>query len=290
MEEDFGFLLKPIGRTLAHLFEIKKTALNALILEKTLAWNQVDYAQKTAYLRRRYCCASMIGQALSDAVVLLTSGDAALFDIIRLSLFVSGASTLFAALLGLPLGAWVALSKVRLRGPLSVFLNACMGLPPVVVGLLIYLLLSRSGPLGSLGWLFTPKAMIVAQTILITPIIAALTRQVISDAHGQYKDWFASLQLSTLATVKTLIIDCRFSMLTALLAGFGRAVAEVGAVMIVGGNINGFTRVMTTSIALDTSKGDLALALALGFILLAIVFALNASAYAINRYAERKHG
>jgi tungstate transport system permease protein len=232
----------------------------------------------------------MIGQALIDAMALLLSGDAALFQIIWLSLWVSGAATLLAALIGLPLGAWVALTRGRARSILVVILNACMGLPPVVVGLLIYLLLSRSGPLGALGWLFTPKAMIVAQTLLITPIIAALTRQVIEDAHGQYRDWFASLQLNTFETVKTLIVDCRFSLVTALLAGFGRAVAEVGAVMIVGGNINGFTRVMTTSIALETSKGDLALALALGVILISIVFALNAAAHAIKLYAERKHG
>jgi tungstate transport system permease protein len=232
----------------------------------------------------------MIRQALHDAWLLLISGNAALFEIIGLSLFVSGAATLLAALIGMPLGAWVALTRSRVRAPFIVFLNACMGLPPVVVGLLIYLALSRSGPLGSLGWLFTPKAMIVAQTLLITPIIAALTRQVVEDAHAEYKDWFASLQLSMFATVKTLLVDCRFSLLTALLAGFGRAVAEVGAVMIVGGNINGFTRVMTTSIALETSKGDLALALALGFILIAIVFALNATAHAIKLHAGRAHG
>jgi tungstate transport system permease protein len=232
----------------------------------------------------------MLSAALNDALALLVSGNASLYEIIALSLFVSGVATLLAALIGMPLGAWAALTHSRLRALLVVFLNACMGLPPVVVGLLIYLALSRSGPLGSLGWLFTPKAMIVAQTVLITPIIAALTRQVVEDAHAEYRDWFASLQLSTLATVKTLIVDCRFSLLTALLAGFGRAIAEVGAVMIVGGNINGFTRVMTTSIALETSKGDLALALALGFMLITIVFALNAAAHATKLYAGRAHG
>ncbi len=220
----------------------------------------------------------------------MRDGDTGLFNIIGLSLFVSGIGTGIAALIGMPLGAWVALTRSRTRPILIVFLNACMGLPPVVVGLVIYLLLSRSGPLGSLGWLFTPKAMIIAQAILIAPIIAALTRQVIEDAHAEYRDWFASLHLSTLRTVSTLLFDCRFSLLTALLAGFGRAIAEVGAVMIVGGNINGFTRVMTTSIALETSKGDLPLALALGVILIAIVFALNAIAHAIKSYAARTYG
>jgi tungstate transport system permease protein len=227
--------------------------------------------------------------AVKEAAALIAAGDAALLHIIGLSLRVSAAATLLAALLGMPLGAWVALTTSRARGPLIVILNACMGLPPVVIGLLIYLLLSRSGPLGGLGWLFTPKAMIIAQTVLITPIIAALTRQVIEDAHSEYRDWFASLGLSVWGTVRTLLMDARFSLVTALLAGFGRAVAEVGAVMIVGGNISGFTRVMTTAIALETSKGDLPLALALGFILVGLVFALNALAHFIKRYAARAY-
>ncbi len=231
-----------------------------------------------------------MSNALRDALGLVASADAALFQIIWLSLKVSASATLLAALIGMPLGAWVALTSSRLRSLLIVLLNACMGLPPVVIGLLIYLALSRSGPFGELGWLFTPKAMIVAQTVLITPIIAALTRQVIEDAHAEYKDWFGSLGLSVSATVRTLLVDARFSLVTALLAGFGRAVAEVGAVMIVGGNINGFTRVMTTAISLETSKGDLALALALGFILVSIVFALNAVAHGIKRYAARRYG
>ncbi len=232
----------------------------------------------------------MIYSAVAEAVALVGSGNAALLHIIGLSLAVSGCATLLAALIGMPLGAWVALTPSKLRTALIVGLNACMGLPPVVIGLLIYLALSRSGPLGSLGWLFTPKAMILAQTVLITPIIAALTRQVIEDAHSEYRDWFASLGVSVWGTVRVLLHDARFSLLTALLAGFGRAVAEVGAVMIVGGNINGYTRMMTTAIALETSKGDLALALALGFILVAIVFALNAIAHAIKRYAARRYG
>jgi tungstate transport system permease protein len=232
----------------------------------------------------------LIVTALRDALTLLSSGDSGLTQIVWLTLRVSASATLLAALIGMPFGAWVALTRSRIRSFLIVALNACMGLPPVVIGLLIYLALSRSGPLGGLGWLFTPKAMIVAQTVLIAPIIAALTRQVIEDAHAEYKDWFASLGLSTLNTVRTLLVDARFSLVTALLAGFGRAVAEVGAVMIVGGNINGFTRVMTTAIALETSKGDLALALALGLILVALVFLLNALAHAIKRYAARQYG
>jgi tungstate transport system permease protein len=221
---------------------------------------------------------------------LITAGDASLFQIIGLSLWVSGWATLIASVIGLPLGAWVALTPSRARAPLIVLLNACMGLPPVVVGLLIYLLLSRSGPLGALGWLFTPAAMIVAQAVLITPIIAALTRQVIEDAHTQYADWFSSLRLTVWQRARALLHDCRFSLLTTLLAGFGRAIAEVGAVMIVGGNMLGFTRVMTTTIALETSKGDLALALALGFILIAMVFGLNGLAHAVKRFAERRYG
>jgi tungstate transport system permease protein len=232
----------------------------------------------------------LLSSALQEAFALIFSGDASLFHIIALSLWVSGWATLIASVIGLPLGAWVALTPSRARAPLIVLLNACMGLPPVVVGLLIYLLLSRSGPLGALGWLFTPAAMIVAQAVLITPIIAALTRQVIEDAHTQYADWFGSLRLTVWQRARTLLHDCRFSLLTTLLAGFGRAIAEVGAVMIVGGNILGFTRVMTTTIALETSKGDLALALALGFILIAIVFGLNGLAHTVKRFAEQRYG
>ncbi len=226
----------------------------------------------------------------NDAWELLRQWDSSLIQIIARSLHVSGVATIIALGVGLPLGAWVALTRSRMRGACIVVLNTCMGLPPVVVGLVIYLLLSRSGPLGALGWLFTAKAMIVAQAVLITPIIAALTLQVIEDAHVEYHDWFASLRLSVWQTVAALIRDCRFSLVTVALAGFGRAVAEVGAVMIVGGNINGFTRVMTTSIALETSKGDLPLALALGGVLLALVLALNAIAHAIKSYAARTYG
>jgi tungstate transport system permease protein len=225
-----------------------------------------------------------------DAFGLIFQGDFALSQIVSRSLLVSGAATLIALALGLPLGAWVALTRSRTRAAWVVVLNTCMGLPPVVIGLAVYLVLSRSGPLGSLGWLFTAQAMILAQVVLITPIIAALTRQVIEDAHAQYHEWFASLRLSTMQSVKALIVDCRLSLLTVALAGFGRAIAEVGAVMIVGGNIDGFTRVMTTAIALETSKGDLPLALALGAVLLIIVLALNALAYGVRIYAGRHLG
>jgi tungstate transport system permease protein len=226
----------------------------------------------------------------ADAFALIFQGDFALGQIVSRSLVVSGAATLIALALGLPLGAWVALTQSRLRGACVVFLNTCMGLPPVVIGLSVYLLLSRSGPLGSLGWLFTPQAMTVAQVVLITPIVAALTRQIVEDAYGQYREWFSSLRLTTVQTAKALLKDCRLSLVTVALAGFGRAIAEVGAVMIVGGNIDGFTRVMTTAIALETSKGDLALALALGAVLLTIVLVLNAAAHGVKRFAERYGG
>ena len=169
-------------------------------------------------------------------------------------------------------------------------LNAFMGLPPVVVGLAVFLLLSRSGPLGSLGLLFTPTAMVMAQAVLITPIIAALTRQTIEDYWAEYRDELNAMGVGPIARLMTLLYDARMALVTVLLAGFGRAAAEVGAVMIVGGNINGFTRVMTTAIALETSKGDLPLAMGLGLILIALVFAINASAWALRLYAERRIG
>ena len=172
-------------------------------------------------------------------------------------------------MVGLPLGALVALTRFPGRNALIVILNGCMGLPPVVVGLLVFLLLSRSGPLGPLGLLFTPQAMIIAQAVLITPIIAALTRQVIEDLWAEYRDELTAMDIGPAGRVATLLWDARFSLVTILLAGFGRAAAEVGAVMIVGGNIDGFTRVMTTTIALETSKGNLPLAIGLGLVLIA---------------------
>jgi tungstate transport system permease protein len=219
---------------------------------------------------------------------LIATGDPTLFAIVRLSLAVSLAAVALAALIGLPLGAGLALLRFRGRAALLVALNAMMGLPPVVVGLAIYLLLSRSGPLGSLGLLFTPTAMVIAQTVLIVPIIGALTRQTIEDLAEEYRDELAALSVGPVGRMMTLLWDARFSLLTALLAGFGRAAAEVGAVMIVGGNIDGFTRTMTTAVALETSKGDLPLALGLGLVLLAIVVAINAAAWAVRAVAERQ--
>ncbi|MBX9776656.1 MAG: ABC transporter permease [Xanthobacteraceae bacterium] len=225
-----------------------------------------------------------------SALQLVLTGDPALFAIVRLSLVVSLSAVLLAALIGLPFGAWLALSRFRGREGVIVVLNALMGLPPVVVGLCVFLMLSRSGPLGSWGILFTPQAMIIAQTILIAPIIAALTRQTIEDLWLEYRDELEAMNVGTFGRVATLLWDGRFSLLTALLAGFGRAAAEVGAVIIVGGNIDGFTRTMTTAIALETSKGDLPLAIGLGMILIVIVIAINAAAWSTRRFGERMAG
>ncbi len=216
--------------------------------------------------------------------------DADLWSIVLLSLEVSLSAVLLATLLGLPLGAVVAVKRFPARKAVIVVLNALMGLPPVVVGLLVYLLLSRAGPLGDLGLLFTPGAMVVAQTILILPIIAALARQALEDAWREYQEQLRSLGAEGMKAALTLVWDIRFSLVTAVLAGLGRASAEVGAVMIVGGNIDGVTRVMTTAIALETSKGDLPLALGLGFILIAIVLALNAAAQLVKDAAQRRFG
>ena len=195
-----------------------------------------------------------------------------------------------ATLLALPIGAAIAVSRFPGRRALIVLLNALMGLPPVVVGLAVYLLLSRAGPLGELGLLFTPLAMVVAQTILILPIIAALARQAVEDAWIEYQEQLRSLGISGISAALTLLWDIRYSLFTAVLAGLGRASAEVGAVMIVGGNIDGVTRVMTTTIALETSKGDLPLALSLGIILILLVLLLNAAALLIKDAAQRKYG
>ncbi len=226
----------------------------------------------------------------SSAFWMLITGDPALYRIISLSLYVSLTATLIAALAGLPLGALLALKEFPGRNAVIVIVNALMGMPPVVVGLAVFLLLSRSGPLGSFGILFTPRAMIIAQAILITPIIAALARQTIADLWVQYRDELAAMNVGTAGSVATLLWDGRFSLLTALLAGFGRASAEVGAVIIVGGNIDGFTRTMTTAIALETSKGDLPLAIGLGAVLLLIVIAINALAWFVRRTGERLAG
>jgi tungstate transport system permease protein len=216
--------------------------------------------------------------------------EARLWQIVWLSLQVSLSAVALASLLGLPLGAAIAVGRFPGRHPLIVVLNALMGLPPVVVGLVVYLALSRAGPLGSLGLLFTPGAMVIAQTILILPIIAALSRQAVEDAWREYAEQLRSLGVDGMPAALTVLWDIRFSLLTTVLAGLGRAAAEVGAVMIVGGNIDGVTRVMTTAIALETSKGDLPLALGLGIVLIAIVLALNTAAFLVKEAAERRYG
>ncbi|HEX5612736.1 MAG TPA: ABC transporter permease [Burkholderiales bacterium] len=229
-------------------------------------------------------------QAMGRAFALLVSGDSALGAIVRLSLEVSLAAVACATLLGLPLGAAIAVGRFPGRRAIVVLLNALMGLPPVVVGLFVYLMLSRAGPLGDFGLLFTPPAMVIAQAILVLPIIAALCRQAVEDAWLEYEEQLRSLGARRFGAALTLLWDIRFSLVTAVLAGLGRASAEVGAVMIVGGNIDGVTRVMTTTIALETSKGDLPLALSLGIVLIALVLALNALAQLVKDAAQRRYG
>jgi tungstate transport system permease protein len=231
-----------------------------------------------------------LATSLSLAGQLVAAGDAQLAGIVALSLKVSFGATLLASVIGLPLGALLAVGRFPGRRTLIVLTNGLMGLPPVVVGLLVYLLLSRAGPLGSFGLLFSPTAMVIAQTVLITPIIAALTRQTLEKEWREYREQLRSLGASRARAARTLLWDGRFALSTAALAGFGRAIAEVGAVMIVGGNIDGVTRVMTTTIALETSKGDLPLALALGAVLISVVLTINALAYAVRGWAEKRWG
>src|SRR5690349_19818603 len=231
-----------------------------------------------------------IGSAFAEATRMIVAADGQLYEIVLLSLQVSLTAVAIATVVGLPLGAALAIQRFPGRQVLLVSLNALMGLPPVVVGLVVYLLLSRAGPLGELGLLFTPTAMVIAQTVLVTPIIAALSRQVLEDAWNEHGEQLRSLGAGTYASVLTLIWDTRFALITIVLAGFGRAAAEVGAVMIVGGNIDGVTRVMTTAIALETSKGDLPLALGLGIILVMLVLAVNAGAHLIKVAALRRYG
>jgi len=226
----------------------------------------------------------------ASALQLVFGGDPALYRIVALSLYVSVAAVLLAALVALPFGAFLALVKFPGRTFVVVVINAFMGLPPVVVGLAVYLLLSRSGPLGFLGILFTPHAMIIAQALLVMPIIAALTRQTVEDLWAEYREELTALRVSPARRVATLLWDARFSLVTTLLAGFGRAAAEVGTVMIVGGNIEGFTRTMTTAIALETSKGDLPLAMGLGLVLVTIVIGVNALAWGARRVGEVRAG
>jgi tungstate transport system permease protein len=231
-----------------------------------------------------------VSEAAVRALQLVAGGDPKLLGIVLLSLQVSLTAVVLSCIVGLPVGATLAVSRFPGRKTIIVVLNAMMGLPPVVIGLAVYLLLSRAGPLGPLGLLFTPTAMVFAQTILITPIIAALSRQVIEDGWAEYREQLRSLGESRMGAAATLLWDLRFSLVTIILAGFGRAAAEVGAVIIVGGNIDGVTRVMTTAIALETSKGDLPLALGLGMVLLTIVLALNAAAYVVKETAQRRYG
>ncbi|WP_149539599.1 ABC transporter permease [Siccirubricoccus phaeus] len=231
-----------------------------------------------------------LATAFATALGLVATADPAVTGILLLSLRVSLTAVALAALVGLPLGALLAVARFPGRRAVLVTLNALMGLPPVVAGLLIYLLLSRAGPLGPLGLLFTPTAMVIAQAVLIAPILAALSRQVLEGLWEEYAEQLRSFGAGPWRAVPTLLWDGRFALLTVLLAGFGRAAAEVGAVMIVGGNIEGFTRVMTTAIALETSKGDLPLALALGLMLMAIVLAVNALAQGLRDAAAGSAG
>jgi tungstate transport system permease protein len=228
--------------------------------------------------------------AFNDAFSLLETLDANLLGIVLLSLQVSLTALLVGCLLGMPLGAFIAIQNFPGRQGLIVVLNSLMGVPTVIVGVVIYLLLSRTGPLGELNWLFTPKGMILAQSVLTTPLIAALTRQIIEDGWRIHGETMSALRLPIAAKLKWLVWDCRFSLSIALLAGFARAISEVGAVMIVGGNIDRVTRTMTTAIALETSKGDLPLALALGLVLLGVVLLANLMTSIIKSFAERRYG
>ena len=225
-----------------------------------------------------------------SALQLILTADPTLLAIVKLSLLISLSATLLAALIGLPFGALIALTRFRGREAVIVTLNALMGLPPVVVGLAIYLALSRSGPLGAWGLLFTPTAMVIVQTILVIPIVSALARQTIEDLWVEYRDELAAMNVRPLRRISTLLWDARFSLVTALLAGFGRAAAEVGAIIMVGGNIEGFTRTMTTTIALETSKGNLPLAMGLGLILIFIIVLINILAWGMRRAGERIAG
>jgi tungstate transport system permease protein len=231
-----------------------------------------------------------MGSTLFEALYLLGTLDSQLLGIVGLSLRVSLSAVLIGTLLGLPLGAWLAVSRFPGRAAVIVVINALMGLPSVVVGVVVYLLLSRSGPFGGFGLLFSPPAMIAAQTVLVMPLVAAVSRQIVEDAWREYAPEMRLIGLSRWASARLLLLDCRFSLVVATLAGVGRAMSEVGAVMIVGGNIDGFTRVMTTAIALETSKGDLALSIALGVVLMGLILVLNALAHGLRTWAVRRYG
>lgn len=229
-------------------------------------------------------------ETFADALRLLAVLDPAVAGIAAMSLRVSFSAAVIGCAIGIPAGAMLAIARFPGRDAAVVMLNALMGLPAVVVGLIVYLALSRSGPLGHLGLLFTPTAMILAQSILVTPLVAALTRQIVEDADGELGEQLRSMGLSTWQRARALVFDVRFSLAVAVLAAFGRAIAEVGAVLVVGGNIAGHTRTMTTAISLETQKGDLPLALALGIVLLAIVIVVNAAAAALRTHAARRYG
>jgi len=228
-----------------------------------------------------------LSQAFHAALRQIATLDPQLLEIIGLSLKVTLTAVTLATLIGFAIGGILAVYRFPGRGAIAAILNALMGLPPVVAGLIVYLLLSNAGPLGVLQLLYTPEAMIIAQVILVTPIVAALTRQTCEDLLEEYRDQLRSLGATSAEIVTTLLWDGRYRLITAVLAGFGRAIAEVGAVMIVGGNIDHVTRTMTTTIALETSKGNIALALALGMILLAIALAVNVALMAVRRFASR---
>ncbi|MBU3550204.1 ABC transporter permease [Polynucleobacter sp. MWH-Berg-3C6] len=228
--------------------------------------------------------------SFQDAITLLAHLDRGVLGIVLVSLQVSLTALFFGTLIGLPIGALLATEEFKGKKWIIVVLNTLMGVPTVIVGVLVYLMLSRSGPLGGWGWLFTTKGMILAQILLTTPLIAALSRQILEDSWRIHRDSFLSLRLPSLSRFKWLIWDCRFSLTIAILAGLARAISEVGAVMIVGGNIDHSTRTMTTAIALETSKGDLPLALALGIVLLGIVLLANLFTFAVRQIAERRYG
>lgn len=233
---------------------------------------------------------STVSESFSVALQLITSADPGLWTIVGRSLAVSATASALSCGVGLVLGGWLGVARFAGRGGVLAVLNTLLAVPSVVVGLVVYLLLSRSGPWGELGWLFTFKAMVMAQAILVLPVVTALTRQVVEDAERAHGEQLQSLGAGTLMRSLLLAWDERYALLTVLIASFGRAISEVGAVMIVGGNIDGFTRVMTTSIALETSKGDLPLALALGLVLLGVVLVLNVLIAQLRRWRERVDG
>ena len=232
----------------------------------------------------------MFASTFADAVQLLATFDHRVVEIVALSLQVSGGAVVLGTLMGLPLGACIAVGRFPGKTMVSVLINGLMGLPSVVVGVVVYLLLSRSGPFGAFGLLYTPPAMVAAQTLLVVPLMAAIARQVVEDAWQRYAEELQVMRFGWWQSVTTLLYDCRHSLLVAVLAGLGRAMSEVGAVMIVGGNIDRATRVMTTAIALETSKGDLPLAIALGIVLIVLILMLNALAFSLREWAMRRYG